>query len=209
MTQSQGDKAVIYCRVSDTSQDTDDTHGLQSQEIRLREYAARKGYDVIATFHDDISGKHARRPALTALLNMIKRPKNTTIVLIDDTTRLARSPRAHLKIRDDIAAVALRLESPTKVYRDDPEEDVEEMIEAVFSGYHRRQNAIQTRNRMRSRFLAGYWCLKPMVGYKSEKVEGHGKMLVRDEPAATVVAEALEGYASGRFDAVTRLSGGS
>src|SRR5690606_11113605 len=32
-----------------------------------------------------------------------------------------------------------------------------------------------------------------------EKVGGHGKMLVRDEPLASIVKEALEGFASGRF----------
>jgi hypothetical protein len=35
------------------------------------------------------------------------------------------------------------------------------------------------------------------TGY--EKASGHGKILVRDEPLASVLKEALEGYASGRF----------
>lgn len=199
MSQDSGQKAVIYCRISDSSQNSDDAHGLQSQETRTRDYASRKGYEVVATFHDDISGKYARRPALTAMLDLLMEKKKTYVVLIDDTTRLARSPRAHLAIRDGIAAAAYRLESPTKVYRDDPEEDVEEMIEAVFSGYHRRQNAIQTKNRMRSRVMSGYWCFPAPVGYAFTKVEGHGKIMIRNEPVATVVAEALEGYASGRF----------
>ena len=199
MTTEQPLKAVIYCRVSDTSQNSEDAHGLQSQEIRIREYASRKGYEVVATFHDDVSGKFARRPALTAMVDLLMQQKKSYIVLVDDTTRLARSPRAHLAVRDSIAAVAYRLESPTKVYRDDPEDDVEEMIEAVFSGYHRRQNAIQTKNRMRSRVMAGYWCFPPPIGYTFAKVAGHGKLMVRNEPVASVVQEALEGYACGRF----------
>ena len=37
------------------------------------------------------------------------------------------------------------------------------------------------------------------VGYRYERVSGHGKLLVRDEPNASVIQEALEGYACGRF----------
>ena len=205
MNELENPKAVIYCRVSDTSQNSDDAHGLQSQDARLREYAQRRGYTVVASFHDDISGKYAKRPALTAMLDMIARRKKTHIVLVDDTTRLARSPRAHLAVRDAIASVALRLESPTKVYVDDPEEDPFEMMEAVFSGAQRRQNAIQTKNRMRGRILAGVWPLRAPVGYAKAKVEGQGKVLVRNEPVASVVAEALEGYASGRFQTQTEI----
>ena len=39
------DKAVIYCRVSSTKQRIEGD-GLASQEVRCREYARMKGYDV-------------------------------------------------------------------------------------------------------------------------------------------------------------------
>ena len=38
------------------------------------------------------------------------------------------------------------------------------------------------------------------TGYKYDKVGKHGKLLVRDEPCASVMAEALDGFASGRFE---------
>jgi hypothetical protein len=41
---------------------------------------------------------------------------------------------------------------------------------------------------------------RSLSGYKYEKRGGHGKMLVRNEPLASIVQEALEGYASGCFD---------
>ena len=38
------------------------------------------------------------------------------------------------------------------------------------------------------------------IGYRHENVKGFaGKLLVRDEPMASIIQEALEGYASGRF----------
>ena len=47
--------------------------------------------------------------------------------------------------------------------------------------------------------MNGYWVFRAPTGYAYKKVAGHGLLLVRDEPLATIVQEALEGYASGRF----------
>ena len=44
-----------------------------------------------------------------------------------------------------------------------------------------------------------YYTFSSPFGYRYERIRGHGKMLVRDEPNASIVQEALEGYASGRF----------
>lgn len=46
----------------------------------------------------------------------------------------------------------------------------------------------------------GYWVFWPPKGYRYEETKTEGRVLVRDEPIASAVQEALEGYASGRFD---------
>ena len=43
-------------------------------------------------------------------------------------------------------------------------------------------------------------CFKRLSVYKYKSVSGRGKMLQRDEPVASVIQEALEGYALGHFD---------
>ncbi len=58
---------------------------------------------------------------------------------------------------------------------------------------------------MRARVLSGYYIFAPVPGYKFDKVEGHGKMLVPDEPNASNVREALEGFAAGRFQTATEV----
>ena len=58
---------------------------------------------------------------------------------------------------------------------------------------------------MKARMQAGYWIHNPPIGYRYERVSGHGKMLVRDEPIASIIAEALEGYASGRFEGLVEI----
>lgn len=39
------------------------------------------------------------------------------------------------------------------------------------------------------------------MGFKYEKSKAQGKVLVKDEPVASIIAEMMEGFASGRFQA--------
>ena len=75
-----------------------------------------------------------------------------------------------------------------------------EVIEAAFAGEHRRKNAEQTRDRMRARCLNGYWCLQLPAGYRYYKVRGQGALIERNEPCASILQEALEGYACGHLE---------
>ena len=75
-----------------------------------------------------------------------------------------------------------------------------ENVMATFAQHQREKNAEQTTTRMRARLMNGYWPFPAPVGYKYESVRGRGRVLVRDEPLASVVQEALDGYASGRFE---------
>jgi len=53
---------------------------------------------------------------------------------------------------------------------------------------------------MDARMKSGYWSFYAPPGYKYDKDPIHGKQLVKDEPNATIIKEALEGFASGRFE---------
>ena len=53
---------------------------------------------------------------------------------------------------------------------------------------------------MRARTLNGYWVFQAPVGYEYAHQRGHGKILVRKEPIAAILREALEGYAAGRLE---------
>ena len=150
------DDAIIYARVSDKGQ-VENGNGLDSQETTCREYATRKGYRVIAVFSDDLSGKTANRDGLKELIAFLKKRRGETRVIIDDLNRLARSVRTHFAIRDAISAAGGKLESPKRIFADDPEDDILEVIEAAFAGEHRRKNAEQTLSRMRARCLGGHW----------------------------------------------------
>ena len=194
-------EAVIYLRVSDKGQ-VENGNGLESQHTTCREYAERKGYAVLSVFSDDLSGKTANRDGLKSLIAFLKARRTGTIVLIDDLNRLARSVRTHFAIRDAIAAAGGKLESPKRIFADDPEDDILEVIEAAFAGEHRRKNAEQTLSRMRARALGGHWCLQLPRGYRysKDKAKGSGATIERKEPVATIIQNALEGFACGHLE---------
>ena len=192
--------AVIYARVSSVAQ-MQKGHGLGSQETRCREFAKMKNYEVVDVFCDEaVSGGLISRPGMQAMLSYLKQNKHTEyVVLIDDISRLARDMKAHLDLRDAIAASGARLESPSIEFGEDSDSILVENLLASVSQHQRQKNAEQTRNRMRARVQSGYWPFISCIGFKHVHSNGQGKILVRDEPVASIIQEGLEGYASGRF----------
>lgn len=198
-------KAVIYARVSSTQQKTQG-HGLESQAVRCKDFARMKGYQVVETFHDDASGSLVERPGVQAMLAFLRSHRREShVVIIDDISRLARSLEAHLQLRTALAAAGGVLQSPSIEFGEDSDSQLVENLLASVSQHQRQKNADQTRNRMRARASVGYSVLRAPVGYRYARVSGHGKMLVPDEPAARLVREALEGYASARFPSLSEV----
>ena len=126
--------------------------------------------------------------------------KEPHAVIIDDISRLARGLMAHFELRVKIGDAGGVLVSPSIEFGEDSDSQLVENLLASVSQHQRQKNGEQTVNRMRARVQNGYWVFQAPVGYRYERVSGQGKVLVRDEPNASVLQEALEGYASGRFE---------
>lgn len=199
--------AVIYCRVSSAAQ-TKRGDGLGSQKTRCLEYARMRGYTVIQTFVDDASGSLIERPGMRDMLAFLRKHQSAGLaVLIDDISRLARGVKAHIELRAAISLAGGTLESPSVEFGDDADSELQEYILATVAQHQRRKNAEQTLNRMRARVMNGYWPFACPVGYRYQKVSGHGKMLVRNEPLASILQEALEGTPADGSRFRRRLSG--
>lgn len=194
-------QAVIYCRVSGLKQ-VREGDGLHSQETRCREYATYKGYEVAQVFTDDMTGSSTARPGMQSMLGYLHMNANAAakiVVIIDDISRLARGLTAHLELRQSLLHAGGKLESPSIEFAEDSDSVLVENLLASVAQHQREKNGEQTRNRMKGRLLNGYFVFQAPVGYRYEKRAGRGKMLVRDEPLASIIQEALEGYAAGRF----------
>ncbi len=207
MNDEKQQKAVIYCRVSSVAQVTRG-HGLDSQESRCRDFAQFKGYEVDSVFRDEgVSGNLIDRPGIKAMLKHLRKGRRSAryVVLIDDISRLARDIRAHWDLRDAITKTGAALESPAIEFGTDSNGRMFESVVAVTAQHAREVNKERVISRMQARVRDGYYIFAPIIGYRFDKVPGHGKMLVPDEPNASLVREALEGFASGRFQSATEV----
>ena len=201
MTNINDQPAFIYCRVSSTKQ-VREGHGLESQEQRCRDYARYRGHKVIEVFRDEgVSGGLIDRPAMKDMLKRVANfsRKTQPVIIVDDISRLARGMEAHIQLRTAIGGAGGKLESPSIEFGDDPDSMLVENLLASVSQHQRQKNAEQVVNRMKARVHAGYWVFSPVAGYRYDDVKGHGRLLVPDEPNATAIREAMEGFASGRF----------
>jgi len=198
-------KAVIYCRVS-TRRQTSKGDGLSSQETSCSEYARRNDLEVVRVFKDTKSGRLIDRPGMNEMLSYLrKHRKQKLAVIVEDISRLARGMEAHVNLEMAITKAGGELLSPRADFRKNPTSILVRNIMASVAENFRLTNAETSRSRTRARLLNGYWTRFAPRGYKYTDGEGGGRVLVRDEPLASIIAEGLEGYASGRFQLKAEL----
>ncbi len=105
-----------------------------------------------------------------------------------------------MKLRKELSARGARPECLNFKFEDTPEGEFIETIIAAQGQLERQQNKRQVIQKMKARVENGYWVSHAPVGFKYATVAGHGKLLVRDEPLASIVQEALEGFSCARFE---------
>ena len=192
-------KCVIYCRVSSIKQ-TMDGAGLSSQERSCRDYAKHCDMAVEDVFTDVISGASSNRPGMNQLLYFLNRvDAREYMVIVDDVSRFARDVGAHTELRNKIMTAGAAIDSPKTKFGVDAESRFLEMLWALLASRDREKNAELSKTRTIARLKNGYWTFAAPVGYQYTKAPGGGKLLVRKEPEASIIQEALEGFASGRF----------
>ncbi|MCV6574655.1 MAG: recombinase family protein [Cohaesibacter sp.] len=196
---SQKRKALIYCRVSGKKQ-TIEGNGLDSQEHRCRKHCRRRGYLVEAVFPDDVSGEgdFMKRPGIVALLRyMDSRPDQNYVLVFNDLKRYARDTEFHLKLKREMAVRNATRECLNFKFEDTPEGEFIETILAAQGELERKQNRRQVIQKMKARVEQGFWVFRAPAGYRYQKSKHGGRELVRDEPLASVIQEALTLFANG------------
>lgn len=141
------------------------------------------------------------RPAMSALLAYLdKDPANNYFVVFDDLKRFARDTVFHLKLRRELSARGATVGCPNFTFEETPEGQFIETIIAAQGELERKQNQRQVIQKMKARFEKGYWTVVSPPGYRMIQDSIHGKILKKIEPQASIIKEALEGFASGRFE---------
>lgn len=76
---------------------------------------------------------------------------------------------------------------------------------ALQAQFFRHQNKERVLSRQEARLLDGYRPRAYPVGYKTKSAPAGGRMLIKDEPRATYVAEALELYANDSLNSIREV----
>jgi DNA invertase Pin-like site-specific DNA recombinase len=193
-----GEKAIIYCRVSSDKQ-VAEGHGLESQEQRCRGFAKQNYWSVVRAFYDEgVSGGLFDRPAMKALIAYLDaHPIDKYVVIFDDLSRFARNLTVHLKLRTELGARGVILKCLNYNFDDSPEGMFIENVLASKAQLDREQNKRQVIQKMKARMELGYWSLRsPALGLKYAHDPNHGKLLMNDEPYASIYKKAIEKYAN-------------
>lgn len=192
--------ALVYARVSSLSQDPN------SQDFRCKQHAQQKGYPVEETFLDKFTGggDFWKRPQMRRLLNYIddaqnKDPNKKYVVIFDDLKRFARDTEFHIRLRKEFKSRDVKVECLNFNFEDSPEGKFVETVFAAQGELEREQNRRQVIQKQQARLERGYWVFDAPPGLKYIKDEIHGKILVPDEPKASIIREALNGFAFDRF----------
>jgi site-specific DNA recombinase len=194
--------ALLYARVSDKGQETSGD-GKNSQTYRLQRHTEARGYTVEAVFSDvkSAGGHFMNRPGVKKLLAHLKANKHKRyVVVFDDLNRISRDAEYYWPLMRQLEKYGARPESPNFRFENTPEGRYNQTTTVAGAQLQREQGARQTREKMQARLERGYAVFKAPAGYKYVEDDSQGGMiLVRDEPLASIVQEALEGFASGRF----------
>ncbi len=188
--------ALIYARVSTIQQDS------ESQEHRCRQRADQSGYVVEEVFPDKFTGggDFWKRPQLKRLLNHIDRnPHKKYVVIFDDLKRFARDTEFHIRLRNEFKSRGTKVECLNFNFEDSPEGEFVETMFAAQGQLERQQNRRQVIQKMKARLERGYWTFDVPPGLKYINDPVHGKILVADEPKASIIRKALEGFADNTF----------
>ena len=94
-------RCAIYARVSTPDQRVD------NQLYDLRQFAAQRGFEVVAEFTDvGISGRKVRRPGLDSVLRDARKRK-FSVLIVAAFDRLARSTKHFLGVVDELDSLGI------------------------------------------------------------------------------------------------------
>jgi|SRR3989344_5449730 len=197
-------RAIIYTRVSSDRQ-VKEGNGLDSQELRCRRFAEDNGYQVIGVFKEEgESGGLFERTAMRRVLQCLEdndsgNENDKIVVIFDDLKRFARDTEVHFGLKKEIYGRNGRVECPNFRFEDSPEGKFVETVMAATAELERNQNKRQVIQKMKARLERGFWTFMPPVGLKNFQDPIVGRVLGSDEPIASILKEAIEGFAQGVF----------
>jgi len=100
-------KVALYARVSTVSE-ASEKQDPETQLLRLRDYAARQGYEIFAEYVDRISGADSSRPSLNRMIEDA-RDLRFHLILVCKIDRLGRSVLNLVNLLEELEVYGVKL----------------------------------------------------------------------------------------------------
>ena len=189
--------AIIYIRVSTTEQ-AENGYSLKTQKEICLDYAERNNYKVLKVFKEEgESAKTSNRTELQKMLIFIKenRDKIDTLI-IHKLDRLSRDVYDALNLRIIFDKLKIKLVSVTEPFDDSP---IGRFISTTFSSIAQLDNDIRSERAitgMKQAIKEGRWLWEAPYGYKFEKLNGKGYLIIKEDEAK-IVKEIFKSFDEG------------
>ena len=192
-------RVLHYARVSTEQQGSEDHFSLTAQLTEMREYAARKGWIIIAEFVEMVSGTIRERPQLEALLQMVVAGA-CDIVLVHELSRLSRSVYHTLDIFETLGLASVGFASVKDPDFDfaDPSKRFFLIMMAAINEYYINLLRLHTSKSKRQRAREGLYNTSTIpFGYVRTGDPQKPPVLVPEEAPAMELA--FRQYATGQY----------
>ena len=195
-------RAIIYCRVS--SDEQAEGTSLEFQERVLREYCARKGYEVIMCCHEDYTAKHHdyRRPEMNRIREFCFARENrgaVDIILFLRWDRFSRNTefanRFKREFLDERGIQFNAIENPI-----DFEATEWSFLLSTYCSIAQTENnkiSRRTQDGIRETLKRGKCANHAPRGYKNVQIDKHDKRVVVDASTAPLIKAIFEEVAKG------------
>jgi site-specific DNA recombinase len=195
-------RAVLYARVSYDDRDSDGRN-LAGQLEMAREYARRKGYEIVAEIQEDdrgASGAAFELEGLTRVLEMAE-ADSFDVLIPREIDRLSRNLAKQLIVEEELKRAGVGIEYALGEYPDTPEGNLQKNIKASVAEYERLKIAERTVRGKRSKIKGGnvVVCKRPPLGYRQVEADGKRELVIY-EPEARIVRLIFRWYTEGDGD---------
>ena len=121
-------------------------------------------------------------------------------IIADNADRIARDVGVHRALKIEMSKRGIELITVNQKFENTPQGHFIETMMAANAQLFREENTHRVITRQEARLLDGYRPFDYPAGYTTVKAPVGGKMMVRQEPEASIIQEALEDYAHGVLD---------
>lgn len=191
----------MYIRVS-TDEQADKGYSQRDQEERLRKYCDHNGIRIRHVVFEDHSAKSFNRPAWQKLLQVLKREKaRTSLVLFTKWDRFSRNAGDAYQMISTLRRLGVEpqaIEQPLDLTV--PENKMMLAFYLAAPEVENDRRALNVIRGMRKAKKEGRWMGAAPIGYKNKITESGVKYIGPVEPAASIVRWVFEELATGRFN---------